>query len=249
MSSQGRLIAAPSKTGRIALRCKTCGCKETVSVAFASKRRVFCSTCSSLLRDPDAGQRTTDLAPVSRGETRRQRPVDATRTSKSEDASTDCRPDERLIGMEKHIMAMGVLYRLIGVLGVVASVLLAAAVGPVAGLGGVFFLAAILLGHHLANYRTWARWGVVVLVVLSAALQVFGLLFGSAGLVSSAFSLLWDGAMLVVLFSPAANTIFTERYRHLVQRTSTVSVPFWTSPFFFVPIGMIMISLALAFAR
>jgi hypothetical protein len=249
MSGQGQVIDAPSSSsGRHALRCGVC--QGTEKFRRTSTRRVFCSICQSLLLDPTPQARRTSRPRPSVPKTRRQ-PAKAGAVANGAHApwrKAESLGPERLIGMEKHIKAIGIWYRLVGVLGALACIVAGALTGSVVSLLGlVFCLPPLFIGHYLTKYQNWARWTVVVLTGLGSALNIGSVLFAGAAAAGVVFPLLWNAAVLVVLLNSASAGIFTADYRNEVARTPGVSVPFWTSPFFFVPVAIFFVGLMAAF--
>ncbi len=155
----------------------------------------------------------------------------------------------RDVRQECHIRAIAFWYRFAGLL--------------VMGLGGLGFFTAddrikrnaalitgffgvvgLLVGHGLWKYMTVARWIVVALTALEILLTL-----GSAGgmptvfLAASAVQCIWYFAILRTLLSGSANEIFTDAYRQEVARDDGfLAVPFWSSPFFWLPlVGMFLL--------
>ena len=54
--------------------------------------------------------------------------------------------------------------------------------------------------------------------------------------------LAWNGAILWALLCPRANEIFSASYQERFERSYGGSLPFWSSPFFWVPAGLICLS-------
>jgi hypothetical protein len=152
---------------------------------------------------------------------------------------------------ERHVRAIALWPMIFGVLGFVAvlvgALLLLGAQVPLAWITLLFLgtcaLSALQLayGYFLWTYNGAARLVHLVFNGLATGLGLVSLVSTPGMLVKAVIllELAWPAAMFVVLLDPRAATICSGPYRALVARTRRVSVSWWTSPFFYLPIVLV----------
>ncbi|RMG13449.1 MAG: hypothetical protein D6731_12080 [Planctomycetota bacterium] len=244
--------------GRLALSCP-CGGVEVVSRSEAARRVVRCGACDRGLSRPKHRARTPAATAPAAGVAVPR--LDATATAAKGGAGSESfdakglegpRPSRegRDPGHERHVIALGVWYRLLGLLGVLAAALCGVLLGPPAALLALPFGVCLAVGVGLSRFHPAARWAAVVLAGLGILRSLVGLAGGDLFAALGALSVLgWNAAVVALLVLGKTGELFTPRYRALVERTPTVRVSWWTSPFFFVPAGLILLTLVLAAAR
>jgi hypothetical protein len=159
----------------------------------------------------------------------------------------------RDVDQERHVRAIAFWWRLSAVLGLVALVgaLLVSALGgiPLRLVLPMLIVPALttgvswVLGQALWRYHDAGRWVAIALNGLGVVLGVGGILsvlsqgavlLAGAGLIQVA----WPAAIVQCLLSPRSAALCTAEYREAVERSPGVSVPWWTSPFFLVPVAL-----------
>jgi len=237
----------------------TCGVRANVPPRFAG-RRFRCRGCGRVQR---AGQQRAALRggtaraqaePRGGASDRPRSPYAPPKADLTATASARA-PGQRDLDYEAHVAAMAIWLRvagLIGMFGLGAVVLagvgarVAAWVLPMMVLFGVL-AGFFVVGRSLARYRGWARWvaiGLAGLAVLGSVSNVVTVLRAST-LLGLAMSLGWNGAQIAVLQSGRCQALFTASYRDLVERDGR-KVPYWRSPFLWVPLALIVLSFGLA---
>lgn len=103
------------------------------------------------------------------------------------------------------------------------------------------------VGLSLWTYRAWARWVLVAVYGLGVLACLLTLIDHAPGSVKfvALLQLLWVGAIEATLLSPHTARVCSPEYRRLVARTPDTTVPFWLSPFFYVPLLLAGLSLAM----
>lgn len=255
----GRRGSISSRLAGRKVRCTGCG--EPVRVPTASgsapAARGSSEVSSAVVTIPSAapakGGDSLDLMPeVTRPfhepmVTRQRRaPADADEAPRKRRGSSGHRRD---VDWERHLRGIAIWPMISGVLGValvfIGTFLLLLAKDTPIGFVAVFaigvFAASALqfaYGYFLWAYGETAR---VLHLVFSGVATALGLLSvigvpGTTMKVLTMMELAWPAAMFAVLLSPRAATICSGPYRTLVARTPRVSVAWWTSPFFYLPI-------------
>ncbi|MGE0711898.1 MAG: hypothetical protein AB7N76_03035 [Planctomycetota bacterium] len=166
------------------------------------------------------------------------------------------RPARDLAG-EAHVRAIAFWQVLGGGLGTVGA-LLATALLLTRGVMGMAFAPMILvaalpavlvfaIGYGLWRYHTWSRWLNVALSGLALLGTCVGLVsqFALPTLLGALINVLWHGSMIWVLVTK--EHIFTPDYREAAHRSHR-AVPFWSSPFFWIPAALILICVLAAIA-
>lgn len=160
---------------------------------------------------------------------------------------------------ERHVRAIALWPMISGVLGFVAiligSLVLLGAQTPLAWVALAFLGMSASSGLQLAyGYFLWTYHDVARLLhlVVNGLLTGLGLvsLVSTPGMLLKAMILLqlaWPAAMFVVLLDPRAATICSASYRTLVARTPRVTVGWWSSPFFYLPIVLVALCLLAIF--
>lgn len=157
---------------------------------------------------------------------------------------------------EAHLRAISFWQLLSGAVGVVFALVLTlltigAAPTTALGLGLAQGSVSVLVGA--LGWALWSYYGAGrLLYLLFGALAMVGHLLqlhhapGAMKLVVLV-AMGWTGAILVVVASARAAYICTPEYRALVARTARqATVRWWASPFFFVPVVLMVITLAAA---
>jgi len=251
---------------KVDIYCR-CGASGSVSSRFLG-RRIKCRGCGQVLvahppapepvargwREPEhlellpAVERPVFERPEVRHAERKLARANKSRRTRREAG--------RLIRHESHARAISFWNHLSAVLGgvgvVVGLVFLGRLGAPLWPLGFQAMFVGLLfaLGRGQWTYQTWARWITVALAGLHLALACVASILqpGVGALLALVISGCWDGGVLWVLLSPAGAAVFSPKYRELVARTGTRQVPFWGSPFFYLPViaGVLAVLLALA---
>ena len=163
---------------------------------------------------------------------------------------------ERDLAGESHVRAFSAWLTLVSLLllGVVALAALGAGAAGQAEAGGALlvlvvpiFGTSLILGWGLWRFRGWARWGGAVALVLFLLLAWGRLLTKASGLALAGglIPTVYYGGLLHVLIT--RGHLFTPGYRRVVQRARR-SAPFWTSPFFWIPLVMLGLTFVVAAA-
>lgn len=163
---------------------------------------------------------------------------------------------ERDLAGESHVRAFSAWLTLVSLLllGVVALAALGAGAAGQAEAGGALlvlvvpiFGTSLILGWGLWRFRGWARWGGAVALVLFLLLAWGRLLTKASGLALAGglIPTVYYGGLLHVLIT--RGHLFTPGYRRVVQRARR-SAPFWTSPFFWIPLAMLGLTFVVAAA-
>lgn len=239
-------MTVATRSGGVVVECGQCGKRGRVS---AGARRVRCTGCGESLSVERAPSPAV-ARPVARESDRDARRRDAP----GRDAPGRDAPGRDAVDHERHVRAIAVWYRIIGLLLIVATLL----VGAPAFFGGGAALALALpamlvaglgaghvaLGQGLFTYRPWARVVALALLALGSLATLANLAQGQV--LGGLIGLAWNGAVAWALACPAGVTIFTPAYALAVERTPDARVAWWTSPFFFLPAALL--GLVLLFA-
>lgn len=163
---------------------------------------------------------------------------------------------KRDVDHERHIRAIAVWFRIGGLLIGLAALAMgglglvgggrggARAAGLIVGMSSVFlgFAAGYYaIGHFLWGYSGGARIAFLVLSALGVGLNLLGLVVGGmkfGDLLGAGIQLGYTGAMMWAVGGAQGAAICTPEYQALVERTPDVKVPFWTSPFFWIPVAL-----------
>jgi len=164
---------------------------------------------------------------------------------------------KRDIAYERHLRAIGIWSVLGGILcfGLVGLMLLAlpamggAPMQLLAILGGMCLLGSgyISSGVGLWAYQGWARIMTLALTAIGIAINLIQLVAQPGNIPNGLgvlFGIAWAVAILATVGSSRASRICTAQYRAKVAK-SRASVPFYTSPFFYVPLGMVVLGVFL----
>lgn len=167
---------------------------------------------------------------------------------------------KRDVAHECHIRAIAIWYRIAGLLVglmALATGLLMFAGGGARAAGFVMVMSGFLLalaaasyaiGHFLFNYSSGARIAALILSALSVGLNLLQIVaagFKLPMVMSNGLSIAYTCAVLWAIGGSQGGAICTASYQQLVARTPDVKVPFWTSPFFWIPAGMLVLGLFL----
>ncbi|MCO5170340.1 MAG: hypothetical protein M9894_28725 [Planctomycetes bacterium] len=217
-----------TRSGGEVVECGQCGKRGRVS---AGARRVRCTGCGETL-SVERAQAPAVARPAAR------------------------EPGRDALDHERHVRAIAVWYRIIGLLLMIATLLTAAPailgggrlmlalVVPAVLVGGLG-AAHVALGQGLFTYRPWARAVALALLALGSLATLASLAQGEV--LRGLIGLAWSGAVAWALACPAGTTIFTPDYARAVERTPDARVAWWTSPFFYVPAALLGLALLLAF--
>lgn len=241
----------------IEVTCPRCGRAARVEGALAG-RKTSCDLCQEVIRvpataasltvAPEAASVATELAPVAPMPP--GRPHDARFAPPARPVS-----DARDLEYERHLVALAIWQRVWCVLGLIAAGLIFVTTSRVGAAFGapvslavkaaawpfVFAVTSGALGHYLARYHHAARLLTVLLAGASALLALRAGL-GPVTLLQVAF----DVAVILVLMNPRSARLCTPEYHEVVARTPGVSVPWWSSPFFWIPALMTALVLFVA---
>jgi hypothetical protein len=110
------------------------------------------------------------------------------------------------------------------------------------GLSSAYLMWAV--GSSLARLKAWARWLTAALVALSIAGTIISaVVSGSVSYVVDLFGLAWNGALLWVVLGSAAEELFDG-----APLRSPEPVPYYSSPFFWIPLSVVAVCGVLVFA-
>ena len=253
-----------TESGRLAMTCG-CGVTEKVRPRYAQQRKVFCGNCHAILQRPEGdrptrskgssgrlasrlGKRSAEPRVVRSGVTQHT-PAPWEPAERSRRATTSgWKPVDRPATLrdpsyERHIVAIGGWNMFAGVLSVLACVV-GALLHPAALIALPIALAIFAVGYGLNRYSNVCRWLTVGLAGLSLLSSAFAVL-GGESLLSVGLNVAWNVAIIAVLCSARASGIFTPKFRNVVARTPGVPVPWWSSPFFWIPAVVLLLALGL----
>ena len=146
-----------------------------------------------------------------------------------------------------------------------ANALWAGALGYVVMFVLVSVAGSYVLGHYLGRFANGARLAAAILTIVSLALGLvrfvvtcvaysrLSALYGDAGFLDARPSLagpiamfvlsaIWSGAMIVTLLSARAAQVCAPAYRTLVARTASMKASMVKTPFFVVPLVVIILA-------
>ncbi len=167
-------------------------------------------------------------------------------------------------GMEAHLRALAIWYRLGGVLAVIVALIFGfkgggamSGAGPLAQLGialavlmGLLGAAYCVLGELLARYWNAARIISAGLTILQMVGNLYSMVSapGGGSIVGGLIGLAWYGAIAWALLNGRSSAICTAGYRDLVARSPSLKPPTFKSPFFWIPLVLICLGIALVVA-
>lgn len=251
-------------TELLELTCPGCG---RATLVEATRRKASCSLCQEVIRVPGPALTAPVAAPIAAqvaapgpaenlpdslfeppAAHRRSRAVTPAPMRESSSSSRD-------LETEAHLVAIAIWQRVWCVLGLIfafalykLTVSLSAHFGMTApgalrvvAMPVLGALASGALGHYLARYHAPAR----LLTVGLAGLTVAATLWSGISFLSIV-SCLFDVAVIVVLVNPRSVRVCTPEYRDEVARTADVSVPWASSPFFWIPAVLTLLLVGVA---
>lgn len=252
---------AQTPTTKIRITCAACGARGAVPQRY-SGRRIRCLSCRQTLRVPTAGWSARHPVVRQPGEVRHYRQAELAlepeRTRSTFARFPEPQPisarERRDVDHERHVHAIGFGWQLGGVLqaigALVFTLLLLGAQAPLGAfltmtVSAGFAAALWLVGTGLREHRNWARWVVVALAGLNLLLGMCGLVANTSAAMAMAFviNLAWNGSIIAVLIGARGGGMFDARYRQQIECSRSTRIPWWTSPFFWIPIVLVIVSL------
>lgn len=159
---------------------------------------------------------------------------------------------KRQLGTEGHIFAIGiwhaaggVLYALLGLALVFFSGTLGKALGPAAGVAalvGIVFVVlgggSVAIGIGLTKLQGWARIAYAVVQGILILLSLPGMAEGAGNAVGNLVGIAYTVAILATLFGDNGSRVFSGGYLEAI-RGDRRSIPFTSSPFFWIPLVLL----------
>jgi hypothetical protein len=209
------------------VECPGCGRQETVDVQLLG-RKTACSLCREVIRVPGS-----DPAPF-----RAATPPTVRRDLEAEAHLVALAIWQRISCLACVVFAFGTFMALATTGSAPAALVLAALAIPLA-----FAVVCGLLGFYLMKYDNVAR-------VITAAMSGLGILWTVGGdpSLASVIPLGYHAAAMIVLLGSRSAALCTNEYQQRVACTPEQAVPWARSPFFYVPVLLIVLALAFAVA-